>query len=203
MENILMPGYRINEYLLVLLPHEELRNKIHTIQQQFADKYNNKLLLTSKPNIPLVKFTQYEMMEERMLNKVKTVAMGFHPVKIELSGFGSFPTHTIFINVVTKAPIQDLIRELRTEAQKLMRMNDDNRPHFFMEPHITIGRKLLPSQYESGLQEFSHRHFTGRFIADSMLLLKRPKGTFAYKIIQRLQFENLFMPTAKQGALFQ
>jgi len=35
---IQLPGYRYNEYLLVLNPHEELRNKIYTIKNEFADK---------------------------------------------------------------------------------------------------------------------------------------------------------------------
>src|SRR5260221_14753534 len=110
-----MPGYRINEYLLILLPHRELRDKIHHIQQHFTEKYSVPVSLSSKPNIPLVRFTQYEMMEERLLNKLKLIAMEYHPVKIELSNYGGFPSHTLFINVITKGPIQDLIKLVRKE----------------------------------------------------------------------------------------
>ena len=34
-----MPGYRYNEYLLILNPHEELRNRIIQIKKEFYDKY--------------------------------------------------------------------------------------------------------------------------------------------------------------------
>ena len=46
------------------------------------------------------------MMEERIINRFKTVAMGFYPFKVELKDFGSFPSHTIYINVTTKEPVR-------------------------------------------------------------------------------------------------
>jgi len=82
-----------------------------------------------------------------------------------------------------------------------MKLNDDNKPHFIMEPHLTIARKLQPWQYEKGWLEYSNKHFTGRFIADSMLLLKRPVGEMKYQIAERFQFQNLPV-TTKQGELF-
>jgi hypothetical protein len=82
-----------------------------------------------------------------------------------------------------------------------MKLDSDNKPHFIDDPYIMIARKLLPWQYEKGWLEYSHRHFTGRFIADSMLLLKRRQGDRAYQIVQRLEFMNLPV-TTKQGELF-
>jgi hypothetical protein len=35
----LLPGYRIYEYLLVLNPHEELRNKIMAVKNEFYETY--------------------------------------------------------------------------------------------------------------------------------------------------------------------
>ena len=127
--------------------------------------------------------------------------MGFQPVKLELKDYGSFPAHTIYINVTSKVPIQNLIKQIRTETQRLMKLNDDNKPHFIMEPHMTIARRLLPWQYEKGWLEYSHKHFTGRFIADGMLLLKRPVGELKYQIVQRFEFQNLPVNTT-QGELF-
>src|SRR5258708_40101042 len=115
-------------------------------------------------------------MEERIINRVKAIEMGFPPFKVELKDYGSFPSHTIYINVVSKVPVQNLLKEIRSEGQRLMKLNDDNKPHFIMEPHLTIARKLQPWQYEKGCLEYSNKHFTRRFIADAMLLLKRPCG---------------------------
>ena len=82
-----------------------------------------------------------------------------------------------------------------------MTLNKDNKPHFIDNPHLTIARKLVPWQYEQAWLEYSNRHFTGRFIADSMLLIKRRIEEKAYQIVQRFDFMNLPV-TTKQGELF-
>ena len=202
MKNITaMPGYKLCEYLLVLNPHEELRNKIMNIKKEFYESYKASAAMFSKPQITLATFTQYEIAEKRIMERLHVVAMGSKPVKIELKDYGSFPAHTIFINVTSKIPIQTLVKKIRTETQRLMKVDNDNKPHFILEPYITIARKLQPWQYEKGWLEYSHRHFTGRFIADAMLLLKRPVGEMKYEIAARFEFENLPVGVA-QGALF-
>jgi 2'-5' RNA ligase len=195
-----MPGYRRNEYLIVLVPHEELRNRIFTVKREFYDNYKAPTAIGGKPHVTLVKFDQLEMMEERIVNRLKTIAMGYPPFKVELKDFGSFPSHTIFINVTSKLPIQNLVRELK-ESQRLMKSDNEHKPHFVDDPHINIARKLVPWQYEKAWLEYSHRHFTGRFIADSMMLLKRREGDRNYQIVQRFEFLNLPVST-KQGELF-
>jgi len=197
----LLPGYRIYEYLLVLSPHEELRNKIMSVKNEFYEKYQAETARWGKPHVTLVNYVQYEMMEDRIVNHLKTIAMGFHPIKIELKDYGSFPSHTIYINITSKVPVQSLVKQIRTETQRLMKLNDDNKPHFILEPHLTIARRLLPWQYEKGWLEYSHKNFTGRFIAGAMLLLKRPVGELKYEIAKRFEFENLPVNT-KQGELF-
>lgn len=201
-----LPGYKIYEYLLVLQPHEELWHRIVKVKQEFADKYETTYAKWGKPHITLVNFLQYAMLETRIINKLKLVAMGFPPVKIELKDYGSFPSHTIYINITSKIPVQQLVKQVRTETQRLMKLDDDNKPHFILEPHLTIARKLQPWQYEKGWLEYSHKHFTGRFIASDMLLLKRPVTEqeghkTKYEIVQRFEFENLPVKTT-QGNLF-
>ena len=196
-----MPGYKIYEYLLVLNPHEALRDKIMQVKQYFYGHYKNPSAIYGKPHVTLVNFVQYDMMEERLVNSLDAMAMGCPPIKVEMKDYGSFPSHTIYINITSKVPVQNLIKNIRANTQRLMKLNNDNKPHFIMEPHLTIARKLQPWQYEKGWLEFSHKHFTGRFIADGMLLLKRPVGELKYQIVKRFEFQNLPVAT-KQGELF-
>ena len=193
-----MPGYRIYEYLLVLSPHEELRNKIMQVKKEFYEQYKAPHALWGRPEVTLVKFMQVEMLEERIVNRLKTIAMGHHPIKIELKDFGSFPSHTIYINVKTKEPIRQLVREIK-DVQRLMKYNKDNKPHFIDEPHLTISCKLLPWQYEKGWLEYSNLRFTGRFIAEAMLMLKRRQGEKAWQIAHRFELMNLPV-TTRQGS---
>ena len=198
---ITMPGYRVYEYLLVLNPHEEMRNKIMQVKKEFYETYKASSAIWGKPHVTLVNFLQYEMMEERIVNRFKTIAMGYHPIKVELKDYGSFPSHTIYINIISKIPVQNLVKEIRHEAQRLLKLNDDNKPHFILEPHLTIARKLQPWQYEKSWLEYNQKHFTGRFIADGMLLLKRPVDEMKYQVVEYFEFQNLPV-TTKQGELF-
>ncbi len=195
-----LPGYRTYEYLLVLNPHEDLRKRIMQAKKEFSEKYGvgNSGGITY---LALVGFTQYEMMEERIINRLKLVGMSFPPFKVELKDFGSFPSHTIYINVATRLPVQNLVKEVRSQAQRLMKLNDENKPHFMLEPHLTIARKLKPWQYEKGWLEYNTKSFSGRFIADSMTLLRRAAGEMRYNTIARFEFQNLPIST-RQGELF-
>lgn len=196
-----LPGFKVCEYLLVLHPHEDLGNRIVKLKAEFSDKYKVSNGKWGKPHVTLVNFLQHEMMEPRIISRLQVIAMGWYTIKIELKDYGSFPSHTIYINITSKLPVQNLVKKIRADAQRLMKLNDDNKPHFILEPHLTIARKLQPWQYEQGLLEYSHRHFTGRFIASDMLLLKRPVGELKYEIVKRFEFENLPVNTT-QGELF-
>ena len=189
-----------NEYLLILNPHEELRNRIQQVKKDFYDAYQAPTALGGKPQLTLVRFTQLALMEERIVQRLRTIAMGYCPFKVELKDFGSLPTHSIFINVTSKLPIRALVKEVR-EIQRLMKLDKEHKPHFIEEPNILIARNLLPWQYEKGWLEYSHKSFTGKFIADGMLLLRRRTGDKAWQIAERFAFQNLPV-TTRQGSLF-
>jgi 2'-5' RNA ligase len=189
-----------NEYLLILNPHEELRNKVQQVKKEFYEGYQAPSALGGKPHVTLVRFTQIALMEERIVQRLRTIAMGYCPFKVELKDFGSFPSHSIFINVTSKLPIRALVNEVK-DIQRLMKLDKENKPHFIDEPYLPIARKLLPWQYEKGWLEYSNKSFTGRFVADAMLLLKRRQGEMAWQIAERFAFQNL--PVAiRQGQLF-
>ncbi len=195
-----MPGYRLNDYLVVISPNEDLRKRIINVRKEFNDKFQPAMPLSGKPHLALVHFVSWAMMEEKIVNRFHHIAMGITPFKIELKDFAGFPSHTIYLNVATKTPVQNLVKELRT-AQKLMKADPEHDPHFIAEPFIPVARKLLPWQYEKGWLEYSHSHFSAKIVADGMLLLKRPLGDKGYQIVQRFDFMNMPV-TTKQGELF-
>ncbi|MEP6746632.1 MAG: 2'-5' RNA ligase family protein [Bacteroidota bacterium] len=197
-----MPGYRIYEYMLILNPHEELRNRITTVREEFNTRYKIEKGVGFKSNLGIASFMEYEMKEESILKKLRAVALGFAPFKVELKDFGSFPSHTVYINVTSRVPVQHLVTAVKTAIQAWTKLNKETKPHFFQDPHITVAMKLKPWQYEKAWLEYSQTHFTGRFIADSMLILKRQEGTKSWQIVERLDFQNMYVPATKQGDLF-
>ncbi len=193
------PGYTLNEYKLVIPLTDALEQKILGIRKDFGDQFQYRPDL-HRPHLTLVMFTQLSMMEERIVKKLRSVSMGEAPFLMEMKDYGSFPSHTIFINVATKEPVKKLMRSVK-EIQRLLRTDIEHKAHFLQDPMISVARKLKPWQYEKGWLEYSYRRFTGRCVADSMLLLKRAEGTLPWQIVQRFEFQN--MPVqAKQQALF-
>ena len=92
-----------------------------------------------------------------------------------------------------------LVKELRT-AKRLIK-SPENEPHFINEFYIPLAIKLAPAQYEKIWSEYRYRQFTGSFIADNMLLLKKMPGEKNYQVAQRFEFLNLPV-SVKQGELF-
>ncbi len=159
-----LAGYSAAEYLLVLTPHQDLWQKIMEMKNDFANKYKHPMAAFTKPHLTLLKFVQLEAVESRIVTRVANICASQPATKIEMRDFNTFPSHTIYINVTSKVPIQNLVKALK-EAQPLLKFDTNLKPHFMTEPHITVARQLLPWQFEKAWLEYSHSSFTGRFIA--------------------------------------
>ncbi|MBK6634302.1 MAG: 2'-5' RNA ligase family protein [Chitinophagaceae bacterium] len=194
-----LPGHRLHEYLLVIDPHEELRHKIEKCRQQLTEKYHILQPQTGRPHITLVRFTANPMMEEKIINRLQLIAMAEKPFVVELQDFGSYPMHAIFIKIVNQPRVLQLIKNLK-QARRLMKAAGDD-PHFLQDPQIALAGRLPKDKYLELMKEYLHKKFTGRFYADAMLLLRRPKMKKRYQIVRRFEFECLPVTTA-QGVLF-
>lgn len=201
LQYMLLPGYIMHEYKLVIPLPEALEARIYQLRQDFGAHYQYKAD-PGRPHLTLVSFSQVEMMEERILQRLKTIGMGASPFKVELRDFGAFPTHTIYVNVATKNAVRELMRSVK-DIQKLLKTDADHKPYFLQDPVISIARKLKPWQFEKGWLEYSHRHFTGRFVADGILLLKRRDASRPWQILQRIEFKSLPVAMQQQSLLFE
>lgn len=194
-----LPGHRLYEYLLVIDPHETLRQKIEKNRQALMEKYHILQPQTGRPNVSLVRFTSLQMMEEKIIQRLQLVAMAEKPFVIELQDYGSYPMHAIFIRIANQPRVLQLIKNLK-QARRLMKAAGDD-PHFLLDPHIALAGRIPKEKYLEAMKEYGHKKFTGRFVADAMLLLRRPKNEKRYQIVKRFEFECLPVSTA-QGVLF-
>lgn len=134
------------EYLLVLQPHQALWNEIKSIKEKFATDFDCETARMGLPHITLVRFKQYQITEGRIRQALRNSIKTLQPFKIEMKDFGSFPSHTIYINIVSKVQMMNAVKVARQE-KKIMKMDKDNKPYFITESRVTIARKLLPWQY--------------------------------------------------------
>jgi hypothetical protein len=77
----------------------------------------------------------------------------------------------------------------------------DHDPHFINEPHLLIAQKLKPFQFTRMWMDCEHTQFTGRFMATSMVLMKRSIVSNQYEEVRRFEFASL-AHSVKQGTLF-
>lgn len=200
MNTEILSEYATADYLLVLEPHEVLREEIMQVKNYFGKTYDCAASVAGKPNLTLVRFTQYEMIEERIVRRLQMISTEHASFVVDLNDFGSFPTHSIFLNVTTKNQIVELVKSFRP-IQHLLKIDKDRKPHFITEPYINIARKLLPWQYEKGWLEMSNTHFSGKFVADHLLLLRKRQGEKRYETVRKFKLMNEKIITT-QGELF-
>ena len=197
--NVQMPGYRINEYRLVIPIAAALQQSISKISNALHEKYKVKPVYEPSTSLTIAKCFAFGQNEPRLLEGLQAVAMHQRPFKIEMKGFSAYPSHSIYINVETKSPFVEMVKALK-RIKWLMNI-PDYEPHFFTEPNVLIAQKLKPMQFINMWMECEHSMFTGRFVANELLLLKRNSESEHFEISQKWEFMSL--PTeVKQGVLF-
>lgn len=194
-----LPGYTINEYLLVLDPNEALRHKVEKSRQELLENFSIAQPPVGRPHVSLVRFTATAMMEEKLIHRLRVIAMAEKPFMLELKDFGSYPMHAIFIRIANQARVLQLIKNLK-QARRLMKTAGED-PHFLLDPHIALAGRIPKEKYLDAMKAYLHKSFTGRFLADAFLLLKRAKDEKRYQVLRRFDFEC--MPAGiSQGMLF-
>ncbi len=197
--NFHMPGFRHNEYMLVLDLPETLRHKIENARKGMVEKFKIDQPKTGRPHISLARFIVPQMLEEKTLYRMQVIAMGQSPFRIDLKNYAGYPMHSICIPLENQQPVLQLIKKLK-ESRQLMKTGGTD-PYFLTDPTIPLLAKLDKKIYLDIMKEYEQRSFTGRFVADSILILKRRVGEKKYQIARRFEFQGLQVE-ARQGLLF-
>ncbi|MBS1641765.1 MAG: 2'-5' RNA ligase family protein [Bacteroidetes bacterium] len=190
----------LHDYLLIISPSEDVQQKITEIKKQFSIEVDCPAALHGKPQITLLRFLQMEMMERKIITKMKLLIEAASSFQITIDGFGSFPSHTIYANIITKNNIINMVKFLKP-LQPLVKLDKWNKGHFITEPHITIAKKLLPFQYEKGWNKYMHENFKASFMVNKVLLLKRQINNKNFSVVKQFVLLNKAVPTVTQNSL--
>jgi 2'-5' RNA ligase len=196
-----LPGYQVYEYQLVLVLPEALKDKLRKVKLQFFEQFNLPAVASMAILLPLVKFKQRQLLEQKLRHSLNQLVMGWRPFTVNLKDYACQPSHSIYIPVTSKNKLQDCVRSLKT-MQQLMRLDKDQQAFFPAEHQVVVASRLKPGVYEKAWQVYAHRQFTGQFQADAALLLKRRSGDMHWQIAQRFEFRNLPVGTV-QACLFE
>ncbi len=177
----------IYEYLLIISPNEETGLKALAIKDSFKE-YGCHNAANQIPHITLVNFVQLNTMEDRIIYRLESFAKSIKPFEVKLDGFGQFPPQTIFINVATKSPIVNMVKNMKKPFKHLLQPHQQDPAHFFANPHLTITRELIKSQHNRAWADWQHREFKANFQASEMVLLRREIGRGKYHVVKRIPF---------------
>jgi hypothetical protein len=194
-----MPGHALQEYQLVIAPHEVLRERIMKKRSEFKERHGASGYLPPAC-LTLARFHQHLMNEERVIAHLERVAMGTAPFKLSIRGFNSLPDHALFFHTERSAGIRRLTAEVKAMG-RMLQPDLDHKAYVIPEPHIALATRLRPEQFAAGWAEWAARPFSADFIADALLVLKRVPGDRRWQVAARHEFRNL--PVAiRQGELF-
>jgi 2'-5' RNA ligase len=96
METDILSSYATAEYLLVIEPHEALRNEISQVKKYFAETYDCPAAALVNPNITLARFQQFEMIEQKIIHRLQLIATAHNSFMVELHDLEVF-LHTAFL----------------------------------------------------------------------------------------------------------
>jgi 2'-5' RNA ligase len=166
-------GQRLHEYLLVISPDNKVGKQIADIKNIFSEEYGCKNAARLKPHVTMINFLQYESTEYRILNCFEKFAKTICPFSIELNGFSSFDTHTIYAKLASSYEVANVVKAMRSKFKNLLESSESLKPKFITSPHLTIARGMTNEQYEMAWPRWKKKDFSAAFDVKQISLIKR------------------------------
>jgi 2'-5' RNA ligase len=170
------------EYMLVVQTGKELANQILETRSGFEKTYQVHSRRMNQPYIKLASFTAKDAMEPTIERWIQRICAGQESFPVMLNNFSGFPTGKLFVRVQYHEPfmrlasglsvIDDYIKSYGCPSAKIV-----------SHPHVTIANKLPADMYTKAMLDYSQRDFSGSFIVEEVLLLKRKNPNEEFKKI--------------------
>lgn len=161
---------RLWEYLLIVIPPENINRSIGLIKKEVGIKYGNANAVHSQAHISLVRFLLEKGYERSLLAQLFSFFINKLPVEIILKNFDVFPRHTLFIKVQE----DNRLKKLQSGIAGLLEGSVggtcvSSAKNYYM----TVARNLSPSQFESVSEDYCRKEINALFHANNIVLLKR------------------------------
>lgn len=171
-----------SKYFLAIIPPEPIQSRVQKIKEYFEQSYGSRGALRSPGHITLHMPFQWKTRKEAELIDILDQTTNLQNAKLELNGFGTFKSGSIFIKTEFSQALVDIQKLLVDYTKRRMNLFNSTHNKGF-SPHITVAsRDLKKEQFYKAWQEFENKEFVGEFTVDSFWLLKfNGKQWSAYK----------------------
>ena len=215
------------EYLLVIYPDGDLRDKLMVEQQQFSADYGLQMMVRNKPHITVAVFQAGEVMEDTLIRWIQRICHGYSSFDLTLNNYSGFPPHNpkppeaARPSGQTSAPYQECAKfsQERIPGTIYLRVQD---PHPFRQlmqqlraidefirssgcppvnlvtkPFLSIAGGLTEQVYNKAMPDYSRKDFHDSFRVEELVLLKR---THPYDACKTVNIFRLLPDTDASGA---
>ncbi len=182
------------EYLLVIYPYGELRDRLLDEQQQFSYDYGlqktdstsgrsaGPVLVGNKPHITVAAFQAGEPMEDTLIRWIQRICNRHKSFDITLNNYSGFPPHTIYLRVQDPQPFRELMQQLKA-IDDFICSSGCPPVNLINRPYLSIAGGLTEQVYNKAMPEYSRRDFHDSFHVREMVLLKREHSFDACKTV--------------------
>jgi hypothetical protein len=170
------------EYLLVIYPGGDLRDKLLDEQQQFSSDYGLPASLRNKPHITVAVFRAGEEVEDTLIRWIQRICNHQGSFDVMLNNYSGFPPHTIYLRVQDPLPFRQLMVQLEA-IDDFIRSSGCPPVNLIRRPYLSIAGGLTEQIYNKAMPDYSRRTFNDSFRVDELVLLKRDHSFDACKTV--------------------
>jgi 2'-5' RNA ligase len=166
----------VKKYFIAIVIPEPLFTEIEAIKQDLFDEHGLKGALRSPAHITLHRPFEWKEEKENALMERLTAFKFGKELSVELKDFASFEPRVIYVDVVKNDLLENLHKDLKTFAQKELKLLNEVNDLRGFHPHVTIAfRDLKKPKFYELKAVFNPRKINGHFTCSHFYLLKLEK----------------------------
>ncbi len=175
------------EYLLVVYPDGDMRDKLLDEQQQFSQDYGLSATVRNKPHITVGSFQAGEAMEDTLIRWIQRICSLQKSFEVTLNNYSGFPPHTIYLRVQDPQPFRQLADQLAA-IDDFIRSSGWPPAELISNPYLSIAGSLTEHVYSRAMPDYSRKDFHDSFRVSELVLLKREHAFDACKTVNIFHF---------------
>lgn len=168
----------------------QVQKEILEIRKSFNERYSSNNASGAIPKIMLLSFLQTESAKDKIIEIFQKFCNNQPNFNIKLSGYGFFPTHTIYINIPDKKAITNFRQKLFTDIHNKQLVINRSQG-FAKNYHINIATNLDTELFYKAQSEYIKKSYEANFEINSITLL------------DRIHTDNMEIPDSQKSYRFQ
>ena len=184
------------KYSVAIYPSQDVIDAVKTMKDQLKSKIDWYNSCNSVAHITICEFTIDDSQIDKYKQKLFEICDTFTPFQVYLDHFGSYENSGAFFiapNENSKSNLKPIMKKTHEILKPLQLKKSE-------DPHLSIGRKLVPQNLKIASQLFSAIEID--FLCREMVLRELDPVKKQFFVIDTFQFGSNPKPELIQGSLF-